>query len=193
MSDEYLWQKTGEDPEIEKLENVLAVFRYREATPPVPIAAVVNEGIPRWRITWAFALSASFAAIFLVAVALWFQSAEPANVPEVVFVSGPETHEASLNPASESTTPAVQSGEVPAPRNHSRRGKINATTASASRRLRAKDSAPRDSIASLSEEERYAYRQLMLALSISSSKLKIVQDTINGAEESETPRSTNQR
>ena len=34
MNEDYLWDKTGEDPEIEKLENALQVFRYKETAPP---------------------------------------------------------------------------------------------------------------------------------------------------------------
>jgi hypothetical protein len=37
----------------------------------------------------------------------------------------------------------------------------------------------------LTEEEKYAYNQLMLALSITSSKLKLVEDKIYGAENPE--------
>jgi hypothetical protein len=45
----------------------------------------------------------------------------------------------------------------------------------------------------LTQEERYAYHQLMLALSISSSKLKVVQDAINGVESNETSTKQNDR
>ena len=45
----------------------------------------------------------------------------------------------------------------------------------------------------LTEEEKYAYGQLMLALSITGSKLKIVKDTINGVEEIENAAKENER
>ena len=34
MKEDYLWDKTGSDPEIEKLENALKAFRYQETAPP---------------------------------------------------------------------------------------------------------------------------------------------------------------
>ena len=34
MNEEYLWDKTGEDAEIQQLENALAAFRYQETAPP---------------------------------------------------------------------------------------------------------------------------------------------------------------
>lgn len=42
MKEDYLWDKTGvADPEIERLENALAVFRYQEAEPPALPAKIV--------------------------------------------------------------------------------------------------------------------------------------------------------
>ena len=35
MKDDYLWNKKGRDPEIEGLENLLIVYKYTEAEPPV--------------------------------------------------------------------------------------------------------------------------------------------------------------
>ena len=195
MNDEYLWQKTGEDPEVEKLEKVLAVFRYREAisSAPVAIRAEVADRPPRWRLSLAFAF-VSCVALAILAVT-WIQlgvkKSESSGPTEVVFVNGSENP--ILTPPAAVEPPAVKSSDVPSKPARIRSRKLNPTTASVIRRVKAKDSTVRDSVASLTEEERYAYRQLMLALSISSSKLKIVQDTINGAEEPEVPRSTNQR
>jgi hypothetical protein len=58
MSDEYLWDRSGEpDPEIERLEELLSPFRYRQRRPPVRHV--------RW--LWAAA-----AAVFIVgAFGLW--------------------------------------------------------------------------------------------------------------------------
>ncbi len=34
MKEDYLWDKTGENHEIERLENALKMFRYKETAPP---------------------------------------------------------------------------------------------------------------------------------------------------------------
>jgi hypothetical protein len=73
MNDEYLWQKTGTDPEIEKLEKKLDVFRYRETPLNIPVVENVVETarVPRWRISLAFAFAASAMAGVLAAVVLF--------------------------------------------------------------------------------------------------------------------------
>ncbi len=41
MKEDYLWNKTGNDPEIEKLENALKAFRYQETAPPALPAKII--------------------------------------------------------------------------------------------------------------------------------------------------------
>jgi hypothetical protein len=175
MNDEYLWQKTGEDPEIERLEKALAVFRYREALEAAPVVTAADEPSWRWRLSFAFA---SF-AVFVIVTAVWLESARDGdeNVGEVVFVQSP-TEGQVFTPIVEPGPPPVQTAPERHPGNT--RGKINRTSAAVYRRPAAKHAAPKDSVAALTKEERHAYEQLMLALSITGSKLKIVQDTING-------------
>lgn len=56
-----------------------------------------------------------------------------------------------------------------------------ATYASRTERTKAgMDQRLEEQLALLTKEERYAYDQLMLALSITSSRLKMVQDKVNG-------------
>lgn len=195
MNDEYLWQKTGEDPEVEKLEKILSVFRYRESISSAIVAnrVAVEEKPPRLRMSLALAF-ASCVAVAIVGVT-WIQlgseKTESLSVTDFVFVNGSD------NPATDSPAviepPAIKNRDLPSQPSRNRGKKVKTTTASFDRRVKAKDSIVRDGVAALTEEERFAYRQLMLALSISSSKLKIVQDTIDGAEEPERSRSTNQR
>ena len=189
MNDEYLWQKTGTDPEIEKMEDTLAVFRYRDA--PLPTAAAHKvasaERASRWQISLAFAF-ASCVAVAILAVA-WFQvsreESSSGNAPEVVFVAGPEIPGASLPVVTEPTPAKPQPIEPPTRRSRSGPVKIHPMIASVRRRLNTKDQTPQDSVAALTPEERYAYRQLMLALSITGSKLKIVQNVIDGTEDTD--------
>ncbi len=196
MKDEYLWYKTGEDPEIEKLEKALAVFRYRAAAPiaAVPQNDVSPERPARFRIS--FALAFASLAIVAIVTAVWIRisntNSRPENSDEIVFVQ--ESTDApdagvSAEPRLQ-TAPNRESHDRPA---GSRRRTITGTSAAIRRRPKTKDSAPSEGIAKLTKEEQFAYRQLMLALSITSSKLKIVQDTIDGTEVTEDTESKNQR
>jgi hypothetical protein len=184
MNDEYLWQKTGEDPEVAALEKALAVFRYREDAPP---ALTVEEEVrPRnWRFVFAFA---SVAAIVVVAI-VWMQSSKSV-AEDIVFVN--ESTVATPPPVQSPAPPTRNTGDTVSPKPQPRR-EIIPTTAALTRRPRPKSLRPEARIAALTDEERYAYGQLMLALSISSEKLKVVQDAINGVETNKdsSPRNNN--
>lgn len=185
MNDEYLWQKTGEDPEIAQLENELAVYRYRETDPPVPPVTLVRANGRRWRFTVAFA-AAAFASL-VVAVMVWVQVTKPSD-DDVTFIYQPamETNEPqpldTKGPETQLEPQPVRPEKQPV-----RRGRPDVQTASlaAPRKHVAKSHAPKTAAVTLTKEERYAYQQLMLALSISSSKFNIVRDTINGVQEPE--------
>ena len=192
MNDEYLWQKTGEDPEIEKLEQKLAVFRYRETPLPVPsvVKTVETASVPRWRISLAFAFAASVIAALLVAVVFLRTDR---NDSDTVFVASPELEIQSAPPPAateeKKVTPAPAGKTVPLFAHGKRSTSIRTEPA---RVQRPKTREPRPTTLALTAEEKYAYRQLMLALSVSSSKLKIVEDSIKGTENIENTR-TNQR
>lgn len=192
MNDEYLWQKTGEDPEIEKLEQKLAMFRYREIPLRLPSTetAVEIAARPRWRLSLTFGFAASAMAALLVAVML---IAIIDNEPETVFVASPELELPSV-PAAVTDEKKLAPTPAPAPSMkvvpqfaRSKRGSNIHNQTDTERRQKTKDITSNSSVAALTPEERYAYRQLMLALSISSSKLKIVRDTIDGKVNTEDP------
>lgn len=198
MNDEYLWQKTGEDPEIKKLENTLAVLRYRDVPLRIPAVetTVATLPVPRWKLSMAFAFAASVVvAILVTAVLLNISGGQDV---ETVFVASPDVEVAAPSPQpppaatdEKKVSPAPVQKVVPQFA-QSKRSAVIRSTPVLDRKL--KITAPRPtSVAALTDEEKYAYRQLMLALSISSSKLKIVQDTINGNENIERTSSTNQR
>lgn len=173
MNDEYLWQKTGEDTEVAALENALAVFRYREDAPP---ALTVHEEARsrRWRFVFALA---PVAAIVIVAI-VWMQSSRGID-DDIVFVN--ESTVATPPPVQSPAPPTRNTGDTVSPKPQPRR-EIIPTTAALTRRPKPKSLRPEARMAVLTDEERYAYGQLMLALSISSEKLKVVQDAINGVE-----------
>jgi len=195
MNDEYLWQKTGSDPEIEKLEQKLGVLRYREAplSHPAVEMAVETPGVPRWRISLAFAFAASLIAAMLVAIV--FLRTANKNESDTVFVASPELEIPSSPPPAATTdekkvTPAPAQKVIPQFA-RSKPGMVIRTQPRPDRRANSKYPSP--TTVALTEEEKYAYRQLMIALSVSSSKLKIVKDSINGTENIERTNSTNQR
>jgi len=195
MNDEYLWNKIGKDPEIEKLEKALAVFRYRETTMPAaaPQMEMAPERPRRFRLSLAFAF-ASFAIVAILAGA-WFRTSNlnstSENADELVFVQSTDVPDPS--PVVEPISPPVRDPNRLERPVGNRRRTIIRTNASLHHRPRTKDLAPRDGVAALTADERFAYRQLMLALSITSSKLKIVQDTIDGTGAAENIDSKNQR
>ncbi|PWT88985.1 MAG: hypothetical protein C5B55_12145 [Blastocatellia bacterium] len=69
MNDDYLWNKTGKpDPEVQELEEVLGVLRYK----PRPIVLPANLARPRrLRLSALLAVAACVALAFLAA-GLWF-------------------------------------------------------------------------------------------------------------------------
>ena len=174
MNDEYLWQKTGEDPEIAKLEETLAAFRYREHAPPsLTVRQPAKSGT--WRLLVGFAIPA-FAAV-AIAGGIWFQKDES----EITFIHQPpgETVEKPAEPA----PPAVQPTAAPRQPVYRRTLGVQSASLVVPRRARAKSHPRHSETVALTKEERYAYRQLMLALSISGSQLNIVRNTINGVED----------
>ena len=171
MKEDYLWDKTGRDPEIEELENALAVFRYKETAPPELPAKVlpfVKKETPRSFMRYAFAVAACV-AIVAISLGVWLQVSE--NTSDIKFVEAiatEETPESSDEPSDKKpgekivkvtkTAPVVKHKTLARkPKNHK---------------------APK-----LTKEEKYAYDQLMLALSITSSKLKIVKDKIENSDD----------
>jgi len=187
MNNEYLWEKTGEDPEIAKLENALAAFRYREDAPPARAVAVVERNSFRSRLAIAFAAPA-FAAV-AIAAGLWLSYDDET---EIIFIHQPPAQETFEKP-SEIRTPVVQPVTQPKqPINRRSHGAQFASTRTP-QRSQEKVHSRKPATVALTQEERYAYHQLMLALSISSSKLKVVQDAINGVESNETSTKQNDR
>jgi hypothetical protein len=190
MKEDYLWDKTGDDPEIERLEETLAVFRSRMDTPPliVPDIAVNKKESASWftglRIAFA-GMATAAAAVTIAAILIWYPTSKgelqatqnPAAERETVFVrpevETPEVPAAKANEPVQVFQPGSKMEQPRTPRRHTpitRKTTVPAATM-------AKNETP-----VLTEEEKYAYNQLMLALSITNSKMKIVRDTMSGAD-----------
>lgn len=213
MREDYLWDKSGEDAEIERLENVLQAFRFKEnAAPAIPfkVSEFVKESkessekrFSRRRVL-PLALAAACAAI---AFGVWFQITK--NVIKTAEIAA-ETNKSQ----NETVAPQITGVEKPAEKSSGSAVKTiektkrtenvkevfdakvskirrvvspNISPNNRPRTMKLEAAQPQsvktaESIARLTDEERYAYRQLMLALSITSSKLKLVKDKAESVE-----------
>jgi hypothetical protein len=183
MKEDYLWDKTGTDPAIQKLENALSVFQFDESSLQMPVSAhVPAEGRRRYFRFLSFGFAAA-AACLVVAVISWVLLGRAFNpdkgpIQEQVLtqlggttLEGPPAVDRPDSPVSGEVKPPARTAghNIKAPGKPVR---PVAVTARAKRRLPAAETFTR--------EEIYAYNQLVLALSITSDKLNLVKEKIPG-------------
>lgn len=196
MKEDYLWNKTGKDADIEKLENALLVFRCRDVAPPaLPVKSLQLKIEPPRKV---FPLAFAFAAGLALAVSagIWFSAVrENPEMRNELTTTATSQNEI----ASPAQTPDRESSDLPAAnvpkRKQSAGRKVIKSKASVPvnierektiarhKKPMAQDKSAGQKAIELTKEERYAYEQLMLALSITSSKLKQVKDKVEGVEE----------
>jgi hypothetical protein len=180
MNEEYLWSKKGSDPEIEKLEGLLSRYRLEpiSASVFVPQIAEAQERSVAKRFGWFVGIaSPSFA---LTLFAFWFFSTSPSGTLQVrsfanndqigILRSGPM--DSSPVKVSEKEVSTSSPAALPKPK------ATLVKTVYRSRRPKT-DRSQTLTAQTLTREEKYAYDRLMLALSITGTKLKVVQDTID--------------
>lgn len=193
MKEDYLWDKTGEDPDIEQLENALQVFRYKETAPfELPAAKVLpfrkEEPAPPRRI-FSFTLAAAACLIFgMIALGVWLQvlnnNAEVHTdltekaMPEIAV---PPLPSPVADPDGLRVDNVENAKRFPARKIAAIRGKVPVNIRR--KETKAPNARARKPDDRLTKEEQYAYDQLMLALSITSSKFKLVKDKVEGTEE----------
>jgi type III secretory pathway component EscV len=198
MKKDYLWDKTGEDPEIERLENALAVFRYQATEPPALPAKIIpfERKAPRSFFRFAFAFTSCAAAV-AICLGIWLQFSN--NKIEVAKDSietvAPQTNEkvADTNPVEKSNDSiTAHTGKIEIPKQSVERKviKVKKVVQQIERQnnLIARKIEVKKPAVTLTKEEKYAYDQLMLALSITSSKFKMVKDKVAGIEEKDAGR-----
>ena len=182
MNDEYLWNKAGSDAEIEGLENALKAFSYTPTAPPEFRAkTLMPETEPRGNhFRFGFALAfASLAAVIVLGA--WFlipntnipvthDSAKAVEPQPAAALRADALPAATIGLPTQEYTPTI----VKAHETYRRVAKPITPVA-----VKARAIVPP---VKLTDEEKYAYGQLMLALSITESKLKIVKDAIAGNE-----------
>lgn len=182
MNKDYLHEKMGSDPEIEGLEDLLAVYRFEPGRAPVlPIETVETRRSWFAWLTLSFAAGAAAVAVFAGLLAygriekLLDQYAGRPEISERVTpaVAIP-SNEVNVAPAVKNSDVAITDPELP---------NIAKPTPQrvAFRKPRiATHSEPKAVPAvTLTKQEKYAYDQLMVALYITGTKLKVVQDTID--------------
>ncbi|MEP7038022.1 MAG: hypothetical protein ABI891_06740 [Acidobacteriota bacterium] len=205
MREDYLWNKTGSDPEIEKLENALKAFRYQETAPPALPAKIIpfEKKTSRrfFRLSFAFA---SFAAVLLICLGFWFQFSdnkiEVAKDPSEIISPPIAENTVKEIPVEKQADSVVETVETPKKAVERKITNVKEVVPQVIRQnhltmQNIEIKKPDDSIVAqnlevekptvrLTKQEKYAYDQLMLALSITSSKLKLVTDKIDNIEES---------
>lgn len=180
MKEDYLWDKTGSDPAIERLENTLRVFSFDESSrqTPAPAIEVVEKPSFFRLLSVGFAAAAACIAIAMISWTLsnQFEGVEDAAVVDhgqattsVADVAVP------VEPALTKPDSAVMEVSSGAKRHKAIRKRAIrpvAITAKANRR--------KPDVEKLSKEEIYAYNRLVLALSITGDKLNLVREKIKG-------------
>lgn len=197
MNEEYLWNKTGEDAEIEKLENALKAFRYKETAPPaIPAKQLVfEETAPRRRwFPFVFAFASSVAVIIFAFVFLFdFSTKQVEEAKNIGEISAPKIEEKPvlITPSEETKITPSEKIETVKPSIQPKIAKISqniqltkVSNKQTARKIEVKKTSPK-----LTDEEKYAYDQLMLALSITGSKLKIVQNKLQNIDETSVSKS----
>ena len=183
MKEDYLWDKKGSDAEIERLEGLLSGFRYvDEPAAPSNVVEFPDRRYEGRNTHWMIAIAASV-AIGAVAIGAWTLSSsieDPliAGAPGSNAVAAPNAVETQVkNAVEEPAQPILSRADI-------RPAKSRNSTHKAAFRARPRHRKPVVEDA-FTKDELQAYNQLMLALSITGSKLQIVKDSVNGTQESE--------
>lgn len=204
MKEDYLWDKTGTDAEIEMLESALQEFRYQETAAPVLPAKVLvfeKEAVkkPASRRLYPLALQiAACLVIGITALFVWLQISKSnvENKETVAEAITPQKEETQPNVSSVSQVPTTSDKKANLPvENPVRIEKIKASVAPRAARPqkiapvlarykepKKQNIKPATPDVALTAEEKYAYNQLILALSITSSKLNMVREKIAGVQ-----------
>jgi len=190
MKEDYLWDKTGEDPEIQRLENALRMFRYKETAPPVLPAKIIpfERKTPRkfFRLAFAFAACAAF-AVFSLGVWLQISSEKIEVAKDSTETTAPQISKKVSDEIADEKLDDLIDKKVEVPKQSAEQKiikvrKLVPATVRQNKTI-AQNVQVKKPTVKLTKDEKYAYDQLMLALSITSSKLKLVEEKIYGVEE----------
>jgi len=185
MNNDYLWNKSGNDPEIERLEELLTEFRYSGDSSASNVIEFPRKATRDYK-PWVFSIAASL-AIAASALGLWSlvsagSDAVPENAAQVQ--PGPAKADVPVFTQPELDTGTTDTAVRP-------QAALSARLQRASVRIKPRSVGKQrpekaDVAPALTKEERFAYNQLMLALSITSSNLQTVRESIDGAADTDT-------
>jgi hypothetical protein len=190
MKNDYLWDRSGHDPEIERIERSLDGLRYR----PGPAPRISVEGAT-WTSFFSFpsTLRLAFAgtgllAVALISIGIWSQFAQK----QLILARDIDAKRFSPISPVLPLRLKVKPIDEPVPVNF---GKPTifapmSRITNISYRSNAKNTRANKTVR-LTREERDAFNQLMLALAITGSKLKEIQDKVNGLGEMTAETQTN--
>ena len=179
MKNDYLWDRTGSDPETERLESMLEGLKFRPAEPPAAPAREIVLAPARGN--WLLRFGLGFAAASAACVALIVGLSAIRETPQPVIVA--EESPAAVGKPEALPAPPAQPEYVKASYAPKRKPKPRP-------RKRTRPDAkftplpvePRPLPETLTAEERDAYRQLMTALAITGENLNIVREKLNGTQ-----------
>ena len=206
MKEEYLWDKTGSDPEIEKLETTLKEFRQKDTTPPtLPLNTLVVEKEtvqnknPFWFLSFGTAAMASVGLVVVSLVFFQLSGTDEKNLVQTISKDASSAQDAILKKEVFSKSEVGKETSVTSENRLMEKGTKISYTKKPKRKgikryryrnARAKKSRARrtnNGLAiqkpKLTIEEKKAYDQLMRALAITSSQFKIVRGKIRGTKD----------
>jgi hypothetical protein len=181
MREDYLWDKTGSDPEIERLEHALRAFSYEESAQPVLPVVVVPE--KRWFgfrfAPFVFAMAACL-AIAGISWSVWTRVSNLPPAGDQAAASIPNTDKTPVSAPHKPVPP--YSGDIDPPKaaGPDHFAKVSTRPSKIRRNRTVLRTIPAQSKPEFTKEEIYAYDQLMLALSITSDKLGQVREKAIG-------------
>jgi len=173
MNNDYLWDRTGSDAEIERLESLLEGIKFQPQEPPAREIVIVPVR-PRWfmRFGIGFAVASMATAALLFAIFPAGDNLQPVAAVEDKYRSVEEVRTPTPSPGIEyvkaSAKPKRLKKRIPKKRLR-REAKFVPPPVE-----------PRPLPETLTAEERDAYRQLMTALAITGQQLNIVREKLNG-------------
>ncbi len=191
MNEDYLYNKIGEDAEIESLENLLQEFRQQNTlAPKLPASIAIFQPKPQRKVfRYAFAIAASL--LIAVTIGIWSKllNTEIKIVADKIEVKeNPKDEVVSIN-----IEPKMPENVVFNPINKPNRKQITQTKfvqkavfndvePKVKRQIQPKKVLRTKQSVELTDEEKFAYEQLKLALSITGSNLKTVKEKIDNDE-----------
>jgi hypothetical protein len=181
MNSEYLFSKEGGDDEIERIEDLLSVYRIEPIAPAFNRTVAADEHSTRpgfgFLLTYIGVIGTLAAIVIIVITVITWQLGKPVEVTAVspAVVISPVT-------TGDSVPVYPNGGSIAVPPKNSTstaRPPLIKTTYRQTPRPASKFQSHIAAEPKLTAEERYAYEQVKVALFLAGSKLKVVQDTID--------------